>query len=111
MSLESLVNASPNVAVEAGYLVIRALKHLSGTIVVPDTPFGDQSAAARELAERIMNEIEQTEQRPLPDLDRVRAEYHISRIAEVVHDRMRKSVGIDLQRGDTLLTELRSAGR
>jgi hypothetical protein len=107
MSLETLISASPNVAVEAGYLAIRALKHLSGSIVVPDTPFGAQSAEARELAERIVHEIEEAEQRPLTDLGRVRAEYHISRIGDIVHDRMRKSVGIDAQRGDALLSELR----
>jgi GGDEF domain-containing protein len=99
MPLETLFSASPNVAVEAGYLAIRALKHLSRSIVVFDTPFGDESDEARELAERILHEIEETEQRPVTELGRVRAEYHISRIGE--------SVGIDVQRGDALLRELR----
>ena len=107
MPLETLLSASPTVAVEAGYLAIRALKHLSRSIVVFDTPFGDESGEARELAERIVHEIEEAEQRPLTELGRVRAEYHISRIGEIVHDRMRKSVGIDVQRGDALLRELR----
>jgi hypothetical protein len=108
MSLEALISAPQNVAVEAGYLAIRALKHLSGSIVAPDTPFGAQSTEARELAERIVHEIEEAEQLPLSDLSRVRVEYHISRIGEIVHDRMRKSVGIDAKRGDALLRELRN---
>jgi hypothetical protein len=108
MIVETLMSLPENVAVEAGYLAIRALKHLSGSVVPTDEPFGKESVEARHVAERIIHEISSTERRPVPGLGRARLDYYISKIAEVVHARVRESVAIDVERGDALLAELRN---
>jgi len=107
MTLETLMSVPQNVAVEAGYLAIRALKHLSGAVVPADQPFGQDSIEARALAERIIQEISSTELRPVPGLGRARIDYYISRLAEVVQARMRETIEVDSKRGDALLAELR----
>ncbi|MEA2465508.1 MAG: hypothetical protein QOJ98_3255 [Acidobacteriota bacterium] len=108
MIVETLMSLPQNVAVEAGYLAIRALKHLSGSVVPADEPFGKDSVEARGVAERIIHEISSTERRPVPGLGRARIDYYISKIAEVVHERVRESVVINHERGDALLAELRN---
>jgi hypothetical protein len=111
MALEALLSVPQNVAVEAGYLAIRALKHLSGSVVPADEPFGKESIDARALAEKIISEISSTERRSVPGLGRARIDYYISKIAEIVQDRVRDTVGVDAERGDALLAELRSERR
>ena len=108
MIVETLMSVPQNVAVEAGYLAIRALKHLSGAVVPADQPFGKESVEARNVAVRIIDEISSTERRPVPGLGRARIDYYISKIAEVVHARVRDTVGVDVERGDALLDELRN---
>jgi molybdopterin-guanine dinucleotide biosynthesis protein A len=108
MSVETLLSVPLNVAVEAGYLAIRALKHLSVSVISADTPFGEESIAAQKLAEQIIDDIASVERRPVPGLDRARVDYYISKISEAVQTRMRDAVGIDAARGDALLAELRS---
>jgi|ERR1044071_2727445 hypothetical protein len=108
MSFETLSSVPQNVALEAGYLTIRALKHLSGEIVAPDTPFGEASVEARDVATRLLNEISNTEHRSVPRLDRARVDYYISKIAEIVQGRFHDFVAVDADRGDALLAELRS---
>jgi|GEM_PF-5439362 len=66
---------------------------------------------ARALAEKIISEISLTEQRSVPGLGRARIDYYICKIAEIVQDRVRDTVGIDAERGDALLAELRSERR
>jgi hypothetical protein len=107
MIVETLMSLPENVAVEAGYLAIRALKHHSGSVIPTDEPFGEDSIEARHVAERIIREISSTERRPVPGLGRARIDYYISKIAEVVHARVRETVAIDVERGDALLAELR----
>jgi hypothetical protein len=111
MILDTLMSVPQNVAVEAGYLTIRALKHLSGSVVPADEPFGKESVDARVLAERIIGEISSTERRSVPGLGRARVDYYISKIAEMVQARVRATVGTDAERGDALLAELRSEDR
>ncbi|HYI09947.1 MAG TPA: hypothetical protein VEK57_12885 [Thermoanaerobaculia bacterium] len=111
MALEVLASVSQNVAVEAGYLAIRALKHLSGSVVPADEPFGAESVTARALAQRIIDEISSTEARPIPNLGRARVDYYISKIAEIVHARAAESIRIDAERGDAILAELREEFR
>lgn len=108
MSVETLLSVPQNVAVEAGYLVIRVLKHRAEQVVAADTPFGDQTTEARELAKQIIREISSAENRPVFDLDRARVDYYISKISEIVQTRVGDSVGIDAARGDALLAQLRA---
>ncbi len=108
MSMETLLSVPQNVAVEAGYLAIRVLKHRAGQVVAADAPFGDQTAEASELAKQIIHEISSTEHRPVARLDRARVDYYISKIAEIVQTRVRDNVGIDAERGDALLAQLRA---
>jgi hypothetical protein len=108
MPLEALLSVPQNVAVEAGYLTIRALKHLSGEVVASDAPFGESSLEARGVAERLIHEISVAEHRAVPRLDRARVDYYISKIAEIVQTRVRDSVDVDADRGDALLAELRA---
>ncbi len=108
MIVETLMSLPQNVAVEAGYLAIRALKHLSDSVVAADEPFGKESIEARDVAERIIHEIRSTERRPVHGLGRAQIDYYISKIAEVIHARVRENVAINHERGDALLAELRS---
>ncbi|HET8799071.1 MAG TPA: hypothetical protein VFO89_15365 [Thermoanaerobaculia bacterium] len=107
MSFESLLSVPQNVAVEAGYLTIRVLKHLSGEVIAPDKPFGQASVEARDVAERLIHEISASEHRTVPRLDRARVDYYISKIAEIVQARVRDTVDVDADRGEALLAELR----
>jgi hypothetical protein len=108
MSFETLFSAPQNVAVEAGYLAIRVLKHRSDAVIAADTPFGVDSVEARKLAERVIQEISAAERRAVPGLDRASVDYYISKIAEIVQTRMRDTVDIDAERGGALLAELRT---
>lgn len=109
MSLETLLSVPQNVALEAGYLTIRVLKHLAGEIIAQDMPLGDVSIEARDVAKQLIREISSAERRDVPRLDRARVDYYISKIAEIVQERVRDSVEIDTDRGDALLAELRAA--
>lgn len=108
MSFETLLSVPQNVALEAGYLAIRVLKHRSEEVVAPDAPFGESSVEARDLAERLIHEISVAEHRAVPQLDRASVDYYISKIAEIVQARVRDSVEVDADRGDALLAELRA---
>ena len=108
MSFEPLLSVPQNVALEAGYLTIRVLKHLAGSVNAPDTPFGDESAEARDIAKNLLNDISVTEGRPVTRLDATRINYYISKIAEIVQTRVHDTVTLDPERGEALLAELRS---
>jgi hypothetical protein len=111
MTIDTLMTLPRNVAVEAGYLAIRALKHLSGSVIAADQPFGKESIEARKLAQKMIDEISSKELRSVPGLGRARIDYYISKISEMVHERVREDIGVDAERGDALLAELRDAYR
>ena len=104
MALDALASAQPDVAIEAGYLAIRALKHRSGSAVAVDRPFGTQSDEALVLANEIILEITTAEKRPVADLGRVQVEYYINRISDVLSGFVRT----DSKLGEAVLSELRS---
>jgi hypothetical protein len=72
------------------------------------TAFEGLSPQQRALAERIVEEIEAREERPVRQIPRDRIDYYVTALSEEVQAMSRKQLGVEQGQGKDLLTRLRS---
>jgi hypothetical protein len=100
------------IAIQAGYLGIRVLKHFASSprqVVVPGLA-SEPSPAAIEAVERIVGEIEAVEGVAVSALDRKRRDAYIIRLADIVMKAATRGREIDFAGGIKALEDLRQIG-
>ncbi|MGI0010852.1 MAG: hypothetical protein ACREAE_05585 [Nitrosopumilaceae archaeon] len=109
-----LSNVSSSLAVNGVYCAVRIINRRTNFQVEKlneqfQEPSIELSSDERELALRVIDEIQGVEKGSLASLDEKKADKYITQLTNIVQRQIKRELNYDIKRGDRLLAKLRYA--